>query len=129
MPISWEASSNPAMHGFLKLMDAQGKGFDVHGTIMKDKAVAPHISVYELGKTDRILSAYGSWNGAGKLTFPGDKMVAIMTQTNLKEAVLRGFIGAINNKYLEFFPLAAQQAVASVFKLDDSVFPDLPKKG
>ena len=41
---SWEAATTAWAHGFLKFLDFQGDGFDVHATFQKSKTI--HVSVY-----------------------------------------------------------------------------------
>jgi len=44
---SWEASNNNAFYGYLKFLDFQNNGYDLHVTFQKNKRV--HVSIYVLG--------------------------------------------------------------------------------
>ncbi|WP_431284619.1 hypothetical protein ACQW02_07375 [Humitalea sp. 24SJ18S-53] len=51
----WEPSTKPAFHGYLKFVDFQNAGYDVHATFQKDKKV--HVSIYAQGDVNTKLSA------------------------------------------------------------------------
>jgi hypothetical protein len=46
---SWEKSTNAWAYGYLKFLDFQTDGYDVHATMMKNSTV--HVSVYVVGTT------------------------------------------------------------------------------
>ncbi len=60
---SWEPSNNTWSYGYLKFLDFQSAGYDVHVTFQKDKKA--HVSIYNLG--------------GAKLTPPGNLWMTIGT--------------------------------------------------
>ena len=70
---SWEAATTGWAHGFLKFLDFQGDGLDVHATFQKSKSI--HVSVYVLStkQEDAKLEMQQMTNGVTGLTLESSK--------------------------------------------------------
>jgi hypothetical protein len=130
---SWEASNNNWAYGYLKFLDFQTDGFDLHVTFQKDKKV--HASVYEKDKADTKVSA-NLWMTVQTygLTITDANMELIKAATGSKNlptvtgySTYKDFLLENSNaKAVELGIIAQKPAPKPTFTLDlDKDFPPL----
>ena len=87
---SWELSTNIWAHGYLKFLDFQSGGFDLHVTFMKSKAA--HVSVYEVGSTTTVkLGQQNMITGVSGLSLEGSKRLLVKNVVSPSAAIEDSF--------------------------------------
>ena len=135
---SWEASNNTWAYGYLKFLDFQKDGFDVHVTFQKDKQV--HASIYERDKQDQKVSPPGNvWMTVQTygLTITDKDMGLIKTAVRSKDLpAVTGystykdfFIDTSNAKAVELGIIAKKPATTTTATFDLKSDKDFPPLG
>lgn len=144
MPVSWEESANPDFHGYLKLLDTQKDGYDLHATFVKTSL--PHLSLYvndlNGGQKEYMAQLKQVWN---KLSLEQSARSEFTQRAPSSADVLDGFLTKVQEKHTELTTQAKSTKVSSGFGSalagtkatwggpkndvsDTTTFPSLPSK-
>jgi len=94
---SWEASASVWAHGYLKFLDFQGSGFDVHATFQKSKSI--HVSVYAVGSTTDVkLAMQAMVVGVTGVTLEESKRTLLKNVVSPSDAMPDGFWAFLENR-------------------------------
>lgn len=143
MPVSWEESANPDFYGYLKLLETQKDGYDLHATFIK--MGLPHLSIYvnesNGNKKEYMAQLKLVWN---KLTLEQSARTEFTQRAPSSADVLDGFLIKVQEKHTELTTTAKPSTVSSGFGSalagtkatwggpkndvsDTTTFPSLPK--
>ena len=111
MLLSWEVSSNPAYHGFLKCLNFQKDGIDLHATFVTSND-PPHISVYNGDKKVLHVQMKKAVWGKGIKVDPADlaKIVAAVGEFDDEEWAT--FVSRVEKKYASLTASNTEKAPA-----------------